>query len=287
MKKIKLLEEEICKLYISGQSSIKIAKSLNLKCAATIFYILKRNNIRSRSIQETNRKYVFDENYFEIINTEQKAYFLGLLMSDGCNTNEGFSISLQEGDKEILEKFQKALNHTGKLKCTIPKKKHWKNMYSFNAYSCKISQDLSNLGIFPNKTHFADFPNIPPNLYRHFIRGVFDGDGCIHINLKGQYTFSIMGNILLLNKIEKIFNFLGINCTSGVKNNHKNIKQIFVSGNVNCKLLFKYLYENATLFIERKKFKMENIPLVRCINKYQKKVKIIEEEIVSNQLILN
>lgn len=79
--------------------------------------IAKENNVSNQFVSETfvsfgakllgRRKYTLDEHYFDIIDTQDKAYYLGLLFSDGCNNicRYAVRIGLQERDKEILEKF--------------------------------------------------------------------------------------------------------------------------------------------------------------------------------------
>lgn len=50
------------------------------------------------------RKYSLNESYFEKIDSEEKAYFLGFLFSDGSVSKYSLNLSLAEVDKEILEK---------------------------------------------------------------------------------------------------------------------------------------------------------------------------------------
>lgn len=55
-------------------------------------------------------------------------------------------------------------------------------MYRLACYSKKSYTDLINKGCGINKSLILKFPDetqVPQNLISHFIRGYFDGDGCV------------------------------------------------------------------------------------------------------------
>lgn len=209
-------------------------------------------------------KYTCDSNYFREINSKDKAYFLGLLVADGCNHRIGFNIALEEGDKYILEKFIICINYTGSL-YYIKRKSPRKNMFKLNITDLQISKDLTRLGVVPAKSLITYFPNIEERYRSHFIRGVFDGDGCIHIGKEKKKTFSICGNKILIEEIQKILmkkcnlheTKLQIN-----KNADINFRVMNYSGNLQIKRIEDYLYRDCdNLFLTRKrdKFKITTI----------------------------
>ena len=110
MQKIILSEDQINQivdLYKSNYSITKINKLLNIN-RDVISRHLKESGIIIRQKGEDLRKYPLNEHYFDNIDCEDKAYFLGLLFADGCNHRDNkykITISLQEEDKEILSKF--------------------------------------------------------------------------------------------------------------------------------------------------------------------------------------
>ena len=111
MKYIILNEQDLIEKYLNGTSITKLAKDNNVS-RYVIAERLSKNNINKYKRGYFLRKFkTINENYFDEINSEEKAYFLGLLYADGCNHNldkkKKISISLQEEDKFILEQFSR------------------------------------------------------------------------------------------------------------------------------------------------------------------------------------
>ena len=80
---ISINEKEICEKYENGYTILELSKMYNVS-TIVIKDRLKRNNISIRSNSESHRKYSLDENYFDIIDTPNKAYILGFICADGC-----------------------------------------------------------------------------------------------------------------------------------------------------------------------------------------------------------
>ena len=96
--KLPLSKLEIIQKYKKGFSMYEIAKLCNCT-PQTIFHFLKQAGVKSRSLSVASTTYKHDTHYFDKIDTEDKAYFLGLLHADGNITKNLISISLQESDK--------------------------------------------------------------------------------------------------------------------------------------------------------------------------------------------
>lgn len=205
------------------------------------------------------QKYTLNNDYFDSIDNETKAYFLGFLYADGCNhkQNNAFNLQLKESDKYILDIFKKDLEYTGPLLKVQKKNIH----YNLNVFSKKICQTLEKLGVVANKTFLLNnIPDINSELLHHFIRGVFDGDGCIRYvdmsNFKrsSKLRFCICGNEPFLENIQNVLiNNLGISKNKLNKFQHSKSKQLEYTGNTNCKKIYNYLYKDATIFLTRKK----------------------------------
>ncbi len=138
-------------------------------------------------------KYKYNKDYFKVIDTEEKAYWLGFLYADGCinelhkngkTCSMNLELTLAKVDKEHLEKFAKAIETNVPIKQRISRykgKEYVSNRIIIN--STKMCKDLCDLKCIPNKTYGIRFPdtNIVPKCFmKDFLRGFFDGDGCIH-----------------------------------------------------------------------------------------------------------
>ena len=199
-----------------------------------------------------SRKYSLDENYFNNINNQNKAYILGLLLSDGYVDEKLYKIGFYSSDFELLKFIKDEL----KLEYKI----HEKRRNQYIGYEIIINSKILyydfmkfRKSVLKNKiTHIPD--EIPDSLIRHFIRGYFDGDGCIRLkNNKTQLSFDISSYENILKEIsEEIdMNICKINKTK-IKQ-HGNIYRVTYSGNRQCKKIYKYLYSNSNLFLKRKK----------------------------------
>lgn len=76
--------------------------------------------------------------------------------------------------------------------------------YRIAIYSKELAMDLIKLGCFQNKSLILKFPTeqqVPKHLIHHFMRGYFDGDGCVTSG-QGQLRFSVIGTKLFLEKYE-------------------------------------------------------------------------------------
>lgn len=133
------------------------------------------------------RKYFYDVNFFKTIDTPEKAYWLGFIYADGCLSKNELILHLGIKDEEHLNKFKKAIKSNGKIEIN-------ETHATFRISSKEISYDLIKLGVLRRKTFIIKYPNLLKNLERHFIRGYFDGDGCIsNIKNKNSKTWSIFG----------------------------------------------------------------------------------------------
>lgn len=243
-------EEKVVNLYQSGKTCKEISKILDIS-DPTVLSILNKQNVYIRG----PKKYLVNHNYFDIIDSEDKAYFLGLIVADGCIFNNSISIGLQERDGYILEKFRESIDYTGVIWKVKGVGKH-QNKNAINVYSKKLVESLSKYGVVPRKTFTSFLPDIPRHLHSHFIRGVFDGDGCISI-VKGKVgNFSIVGFKDLIEGIQNILvEDLSLKKTNlyHSKYHKEGILYIVYGGIYNLRKIRDYLYKDATIYLTRKK----------------------------------
>lgn len=256
-------KEKVIELYLKGETVTNLNKLFGYqgKDHHSILNILKKNNIEIRKDNFTHaKKYNIDDKYFECIDSEKKAYFLGLLYADGYNgvTNNTVRLILQKKDKDILDKFKEELKTNKPLRFYERSKKNpnWQDCYAFDIENKKISLDLEKLGCIQKKTFKLTFPNfLNKTLTHHFIRGYFDGDGCITYS-KTQMSISFVGTIEFLIELKNILmkelKFNDVKFSKRHKDKKDNIYTLIYGGNKQITRFKNWLYKNANIFMQRK-----------------------------------
>lgn len=225
----------------------------------TVFNILKRNNIKIRKDRSVmQQKFSINQSYFDIVNTEDKAYFLGFMYADG-NVSKGtrhnnIEMTLQEKDFAILEKFKYYLDCNKPLIYKLSKKSNQSNSKKLLIHNKRLHENLIRLGCVPNKSKILKFPTekqVPKHLIRHFIRGYFDGDGSIYRKDDRYVSIDVYSSLE--------FNFGIRNCISDeLKINDIKIFPRKSNGcsfrlhGDNAKLFLDWIYKGATVFLQRK-----------------------------------
>lgn len=259
MRKINLSEElqhEIANKYISGISVYQMIKDYGLS-DTVLNRVLKEQGITKRDDSHKHRKYTINENYFDVIDTPNKAYILGLLYSDGCNfaRQNRVVLALQERDKDILEKICLELNYSRPLSIRHLNDKNdkWQNSYELIIVNKHISEQLAKLGVIPNKSLVLSFPYwMEPHLLPHFLRGMVDGDG--HIEVGNSVFLTIASSKKFCDALYDYvkMKYLYISNISPTYNPKSECKIWSLSGKNNVYAFLKDLYETAELCIERK-----------------------------------
>ncbi len=109
------------------------------------------------------------------------AYVLGVFYSDGClcvNRNGYLSASISQKEPELLEKCLALMNCDARLGYR-PHNSPVGGLYTFTVNHQGVCRDLIGRGLHPKKSLTIEFPEMPAEMVRHFIRGCWDGDGCI------------------------------------------------------------------------------------------------------------
>lgn len=252
--------QESKRRYLNGESLTSIEKSggmIRNRLAA----LLKYEGIE---IRQNNSKHTYNTDAFKIVDTEEKAYWLGFLYADGCVTligTKGVKVSLSAVDEKHLEKFKNFLAPTAeiqKYEAYIKGKDKDYNSVRVTITNKEIAYDLVNLGCYADKTEIIEFPFfIPKKLYKHFIRGFFDGDGCIANGVKG---------IFILESISESFvrQIQSVLCDEAkIKKNkvspykrgsaNKVMYRFFNQAKEDLLKIYNYFYDDSTVYLERKK----------------------------------
>lgn len=166
---------EMATQYKNGFSQREIAK-LHGFTKQVVRTVLEKYNIVPRK-NSRPRQYQIDETFFDKIDTEKKAYWLGFIAADGNVDKrlQAFSICVHKDDILHLVKFRESIQSEHPIKLSTQN-----NMAFIYIGSAKLAHALVSLGITPAKSYtLKPCTKIPPNLMRHYWRGVLDGDGSI------------------------------------------------------------------------------------------------------------
>jgi|GEM_PF-5190986 len=197
------------------------------------------------------RKNNLNDEYFQKIDSPNKAYLLGLLITDGSvrEVKNVYKISLALKDKEALDFFSKEIAYTGKI--------YGKDFYRLEFTSKKMFGDLGKYGIVPRKTFNARIKKIPKKFLYDYLRGVLDGDGCYHkggiiISSASRYFLTDIEDILrkdsIIGGIYKVKNTKAFVLSLRKKASEMLIKKIFSSN----KFAIARKKERALMFAEMK-----------------------------------
>lgn len=261
-QKLDLNNDVIINRYKSGESARSIAISLNVD-HRTVKRILKSYDVQIK--HPGTRNYKLNENIFSKIDNIESAYWLGFLLADGHLTaKNGIKISLAKYDTHLLIKFAKFVN------CDNPKIHGTKRRHpkaTFLVQSKKIGDDLRSIGFdeWKNGSNSDILKHIPNELFNHFIRGYFDGDGSVsyqRISLKSgikgkkmHWSSSIVCKYE--NHLHAIFNKLPDNSIAKVKKRN-NVYSLLFSNISNSKQFAEYIYrDSGDLFLDRKKVRFD------------------------------
>lgn len=262
-------KEQIIQMYYQGFSFSDMYNSTNLS-KRNIARVFKEYNICTAR----KNRYLLNENYFEILNTANQAYILGLLFADGYSSNikNAFILSFAEKDCQILYDIKEEFSFTGEIKKSSCIKYDKERVFYTMNFSCqKLREDLCRLGFEGLKQdRLLNIPqllnSLPRNMQLAFVRGYIDGDGGFYpftrkekyINSKGDaviYEYdsgmlSVIGPQYLLDLFAEI---LDVKHSSLNPSKTDGLLYWQVKKKSELKKIYHLLYDNATLYMNRKK----------------------------------
>ena len=252
-------KNNIREYYLSQPMTLQhVADKFHL-CVPTIMKILK-------DIPRYSKAKVYNpqlkENFFECINCEENAYFLGLIISDGNvfipsdgNRQASISITLDLHDEYMLQTFKELIGTNTIIG------KDGRGCGTIAVRSNKMANDLSKYGVIPRKSFYTYLPKNIPDIYMsHLIRGIFDGDGCIQAKMNNQtnhfvHCMSFCGTHQLMEDIsEYCFTHLKLQRRSTVYDyKDRKLSETKISNKKDMYTFGEWLYKDATIFLKRKR----------------------------------
>lgn len=210
----------------------------------------------------------YNEEYFAAIVTEEQAYWLGMLYGDGFLSPSKLTvgISLAEEDQPHLAKLAVAVgDKPSSIRTYEPQANNWQVQRTVRLLfgRKRFYETLVALGYCNRKANYTDFPPIPEYLLPHFIRGMFDADGYASLSIsQGKYKSIVRFRISISVANEMLAQRLRdtLNIATGEHIGISRDKTIWAVRATNQKALtalHHYLYEDATVFLERKRKKFD------------------------------
>lgn len=253
---------EIVELNKEGYPLNEICKKLEIKNYQNVQSYMKSRNLK---LEFNNRGSVFSRNnYFKNISTEIQAYLLGFFYADGCiNDDYRFGLCLSEIDEYIINLFKSEIAPDSFIRRIQNNKgaKNRKPQLVWRVSNKYIIQDMKKLGLKEGKTlKGMIFPNIPENLYPHFIRGVFDGDGCCNRRKYGNIVNITCTDLGFLKKIQEILSTKNIKCSIySIQGKTVIYHRLETTSKLGGSNFYDFVYKNANYFLQRKKNKFYNL----------------------------
>lgn len=259
MRKIEFSQEQIEDIlnkYQNNWSQQKIADFYEVS-RTVIKRILEIQN-NGIVIRNRTSKYKYQQDIFENIDTAEKAYWLGFLAADGCNYqrehNASVILNVHEKDIKHLEKFKKFCHTDAEIKSYIGYEgfSNQTPMCKITLNSKKISNDLIDKGILPNKSLILQPPHILEEFYKPFILGYFDGDGSISKTSQyNNYSISIQGTKEILTWICEVLDW-DAKLEKRNINSNNNSYYIRCGGTNKPYQILNQLYNSCEIHLDRK-----------------------------------
>ena len=189
----------------------------------------------------------YNKYYFDHISTPNQAYWLGFIAADGGISKKGkcLTIELSDKDSALLQQFAHDLQYNK----IVYYSRNQKGYCRLKISSKKMCDDLLKYNITPNKSLTLSPPSIlDESLVRHFIRGLFDGDGSFWYNTaKNIYGFKIVGTYEMMNYVKEK---MGLTCSVCKDRNYYYLN---TNGSHIMRKIGEYLYNDTDLFLKRKR----------------------------------
>jgi hypothetical protein len=249
--------------YAEGKSSREIAYKYGFKNCKTVLDQLHKIG---EQLRPARKQTGYDESFFEKVDTHDKAYILGLLLTDGyiLRDYKGFGIQLTKEDGYILEKIANLVGCTthgiqeidsSNRRVLMPGAR---DMLRLCIYNEKIANDLKKLGVVRNKSLILRYNDCVPNEFlSSFFRGLIDGDGSVGFDSKG-YPFWMLSSAS-----EWFLKDLSLDIGFNWSINHfgKKYHNLRVlGGREEIYRMYRWMYESkGDLYLRRKYEKVQNI----------------------------
>ena len=190
------MELQMVNEYLMGASTKTLMEKYNFRTRKSITDKVKKYGYQVRTSREEvmmNKPY---ENFsMLIIDSEFKAYFLGLLLTDGYVVHNTVGLDLTDEDciqfiASTIQKSYKSYDRDGNRQ----------TRHRLIINNPNLIKELSRFGVVPNKTKILNGFTLQANEEKYMpyiIRGMIDGDGWVRKDGKEFYICTASYNMAL------------------------------------------------------------------------------------------
>lgn len=210
--------------------------------------VLKEEGVNTKR----RNRYSLNETYFDKIDSQTKAYLLGLLAADGCVTKTNY-VAFESIDRELTELLKAELEYSGEIRIIQPE--DYAPHYRINFSSQQIAHALYNYGIQPGRTSSGLYYFPPDEYLGAYLLGYFDGDGCAYVNLgRSGGVVCIVGSFEFTCELANLLSMGSI-----VQHSLKKVYYWRIFSYTNIQKFYNILYKDYSLGLKRKRLKIEEI----------------------------
>lgn len=222
-------------------------------------YLVKRTlnelEIKLKPKEDCSAKFSADIGFFDTIDTEEKAYWLGFMYADGSIKKRNY-VQLALIDEQPLRAFKAALKADHPITKEKNNRSHFNRrddtLFFLRIGSSRLANALVEKGCLLKKADrvFPTARQVPNSLIRHFVRGFFDGDGTLYISTTKNKVYGAIAvhplfGVGLLQHLQVELN-IDLNM-----HKDKSIKGITMCYN-KLKLFLDYIYKDCAVVLDRK-----------------------------------
>lgn len=247
-RKVSLVSQKdnIIKLYNDGNNLNQIAQLYNTR-GDKIRLLLEKYGVTVVDFEA----YSINDKFWEHIETEEQAWALGLMITDGWVNKNYFALQLI--DLETVEKFKTILQYGGKITTRLSKFENRQDQYNITINNTKMVKDLEKFGVVRAKsfdTFLPGFDLVPEHLYPPLLRGLYEGDGSIRKN-----NLVITGTHKLLTGIQDFWRMIFPNIEFSLQYQSQTGKDTYnlcLYRNDGIKRCLDFIYNGAKWYMQRK-----------------------------------
>lgn len=253
-------------MYESGQTLQYIQGKTDVSTSCIADH-LKNAGVQMRT-NKNYRKYTLYANFFQTIDSHEKAAIFGFLCADGynCQKEGKVKVGIHKKDIDYLEKINKYIqpDKINPIKFTYSSgfrrrpltndEKMDKNIACLTIFCKQMSDDLAKLGCKQAKSLNMEFPSIDPRFLSSFFLGYFDGDGCLsfsnsNTNRRVYRIAMCASDAFAYGAKTAIENLLKIHV--GISKKGK-ISDFYIGGNLQVEKFADWMYSESSVSLDRK-----------------------------------